>query len=69
MKAALNSHFQKKERREVEKTERDQLLNRRFAPNSETTIDLDYSMQHQNSMVNAHSGVDDMLNTGKQINN
>lgn len=48
----------------MEKTEREQLLNRRFAPNADTTIDLDYSLQHHNSMKNAHSGVDEMLNTG-----
>lgn len=62
--AALQSWQQKKQRRELEKNEREQLLNRRFTSNSETSIDIDYSLQHHNSMMNAHRGVDDMLMTG-----
>lgn len=49
----------------MEIQDREQLLNRRFTSNSETTIDLDYSLQHHNSMNNAHRGVDEMLMTGK----
>lgn len=52
------------ERRELERNEREQLLSRRFTANSETSIDIDYSLQHHNSMINAHRGVDDMLSTG-----
>jgi Golgi SNAP receptor complex protein 2 len=55
---------QKKERREIEISEREQLLSRRFQPNSETTIDLDYSLQHNSKMLDAHRGVDEMLYTG-----
>lgn len=44
--------------------DREQLLNRRFTSNAETTIDLDYSLQHHNSMNNAHRGIDEMLMTG-----
>lgn len=55
---------QKKQRRDMENTEREHLLNRKFAPNSETAIDLDYSLQHHNQMQNAHQGVDDMLSSG-----
>lgn len=55
---------QKKQRRELERNEREQLLNRRFTANSETSIDIDYSLQHHNSMLNANRGVDDMLMTG-----
>lgn len=64
LQAALQTWKQKKERRELEKTEREQLLNRRFTSNSETSIDMDYSLQHHNSMMNAHRGVDDMISTG-----
>lgn len=64
LQAALPAWKQKKERRELEKSEREQLLNRRFTSNSETSIDIDYSLQHNNSMINAHRGVDDMLSTG-----
>lgn len=59
---------QKKQRREIEINEREQLLSRRFQPNSETAIDLDYSLQHHNQMMGAHRGVDEMLYTG-QLNN
>lgn len=62
--SALQSWQQKKERRDREKNEREQLLSRRFTSNSETSIDIDYSLQHNNSMLNAHRGVDDMLMTG-----
>lgn len=48
----------------MERNEREQLLNRRFTANSDTSIDIDYSLQHNSSMVNAHRGVDDMLYTG-----
>lgn len=60
----MQSWQQKKEKRELERSEREQLLNRRFTANSETSIDIDYSLQHHNSMLNAHRGVDDMLMTG-----
>lgn len=64
LQAALQSWQQKKERRELERNERDQLLNRKYTSNSDTAIDMDYSLQHHNSMLNAHRGVDDMLSTG-----
>ncbi len=51
----------------MEIQDREQLLNRRFTSNAETTIDLDYSLQHHNSMNNAHRGIDDMLMTGKNF--
>jgi golgi SNAP receptor complex member 2 len=60
---------QKKQRREMEVTEREQLLNRRFRANSETQIDMDYSLQQHNSMQNAHQGVDEMLMTGTLYTN
>lgn len=58
---------QKRQRREMEDTEREQLLTRRFQSNDQTTIDLDYSLQHHTQMNNAHQGVDDMLSTGGNI--
>lgn len=62
--AALQSWQQKKERRQLERDEREQLLNRRFTSNTETSINIDYSLQHHTSMLNAHRGVDEMLMTG-----
>lgn len=67
LQAAIQSYQKKKERQIQEETEREQLLNRRFSPNSETAIDLDYSLQHHNSLQNANQGVDDMLYTGANM--
>lgn len=67
LQAALQSWQNKKQRREMERTEREQLLSRRFTTNSDTSIDIDYSLQHNNQMQNAHRGVDDMLMTGAGV--
>lgn len=58
---------QKRQRKEIEDTEREQLLTRRYQANPETTIDLDYSLQHHTQLNNAHQGVDDMISTGSNI--
>jgi len=64
----LNSslqNFQKKRyRREREQSDRQELLNRRFTTNDNTTISIDHSIQQHNSLQNAHRGIDDMLSTG-----
>lgn len=64
LQSALQNWQQKKQKRDMEIRDREQLLNRRFTSNSETTIDLDYSLQQHNSMNNAHQGVDEMIMTG-----
>lgn len=65
--AALQSWHQKKQRREAEINEREQLLNRRFTANSETSIEIDHSLQHHTAMTGAHRGVDDMIMTGHGV--
>ncbi|XP_062562074.1 probable Golgi SNAP receptor complex member 2 [Armigeres subalbatus] len=67
LQAALKLYQDKRARKEVELAERESLLNKRFTANSETSIDIDYSLQHHNSMQNAHRGVDEMLWTGSNI--
>ncbi|CAH1133930.1 unnamed protein product [Ceutorhynchus assimilis] len=65
LQAALEAAQQRRLRRETAVTEREQLLNRRFAPNPDiTAINMDYSLQQQNSLHNVHRGVDEMLYTG-----
>lgn len=65
LQAALEAAKQKRIRREMALQEREQLLNRRFAPNPDlTAINMDYSIQHNNSMQNANRGVDEMIFTG-----
>lgn len=68
LQAALTAAKQKRARREAAITEREQLLSRRFAPNPDaTSINIDYSMQHQNSLQNSNRGVDEMLYTGANV--
>lgn len=68
LQAALTASTQKRARREAVINEREQLLSRRFAPNPDaTSINIDYSVQHQNSLQNANQGVDEMLHTGTNV--
>ncbi|XP_053694643.1 probable Golgi SNAP receptor complex member 2 [Sabethes cyaneus] len=67
LQAALRLYQDKKARRELEHAERESLLNKRFTANSDTSIDIDYSLQHNNAMQNAHRGVDEMIWTGSSI--
>ncbi|XP_037036602.1 probable Golgi SNAP receptor complex member 2 [Bradysia coprophila] len=67
LQSALQNWQQKKQKRETEIQDREQLLNRRFTSNADTTIDLDYSLQQHNSMNNAHRGIDEMLMTGQNV--
>ncbi|XP_058129803.1 probable Golgi SNAP receptor complex member 2 [Anopheles ziemanni] len=67
LQAALKLYQDKKQRRAAELAERESLLNKRFTANAETSIDIDYSLQHHNSMQNAHRGVDEMLWTGSSV--
>lgn len=65
LQAALFAEQQKRKRQETARLEREQLLNRRFSPNPEATLlDMDYAVQHQDSMHRVHQGVDEMLLTG-----
>lgn len=65
LQAALMSWQQKRIRKQAAATEREQLLGQRFTANPElTAINIDYALQQQNSLNNAHQGVDEMLHTG-----
>jgi len=65
LSASLRSFQKKRYLREKEKTDREELLNRRFTTNSEdTSINIDYSLQHHRSLNNANRGVDDLINQG-----
>lgn len=61
----------RRQRRQQEQSEREQLLNHRFAANStspaETCLQLDYELQHHTQMGNAHRGVDEMIASGSGI--
>uniref|UniRef100_T1GMQ4 Uncharacterized protein n=1 Tax=Megaselia scalaris TaxID=36166 RepID=T1GMQ4_MEGSC len=54
---AFEMYKQKKQRKQAEISEREQLLNHRFTANAtspETCVDIDYSLQHHTSLQNAH---------------
>lgn len=65
LQAALNASQQRRIRKQTAAEEREQLLSRRFAPNPDiTAINIDYGLQHQNSLQNSNREVDTMLLTG-----
>lgn len=65
LQAALAVAKQKRARREAAANEREHLFHRKFEPNPEvTTINMDYSIQHQGSLQNSNRGVDEMISTG-----
>lgn len=61
--ASLINAQNKRQKREQELAEREQLLNRRFG-HDHTEINVDYLAQEQASLQNSHRHVDDMLHTG-----
>lgn len=68
LQSSLQMYREKRQRKEQEISEREQLLSHRFAPNStETCLDIDYALQHNTQLGNAHRGVDDMIATGGNI--
>lgn len=58
---------QRVQRQQAELSEREQLLSKRFTANPDTSIEIDYSLQHFNSLQNANNSVNDMLMTGKTL--
>ncbi|CAI6362248.1 unnamed protein product [Macrosiphum euphorbiae] len=70
LQSALRTHQQNQLRRLRVEQEREELLNRRFTRNADmndTTILIDSSIQHQNSLQGANRGVDDLLGSGASI--
>lgn len=71
LQTSLQHARDRRQRRQQEINEREQLLNHRFAANSnapaETCLQLDYELQHHTQMGNAHRGVDDMIASGSGI--
>lgn len=66
--SSLQMYREKRQRRQQEISEREQLLSHRFtANNAETCLDLDYALQHNQQLGNAHQGVDEMISTGSNI--
>ncbi|XP_047523440.1 probable Golgi SNAP receptor complex member 2 [Pieris napi] len=66
LQASLINAQNKRRRREQEKSEREQLLSRRFG-NDHMAITVDYMAQENTSLQNSHRNVDEMLHTGSNI--
>ncbi|CAF4883583.1 unnamed protein product [Pieris macdunnoughi] len=66
LQASLINAQNKRRRREQEKSEREQLLSRRFG-NDHMAITVDYMAQENTSLQNSHRNVDEMLHTGSSI--
>ncbi|XP_072935999.1 probable Golgi SNAP receptor complex member 2 [Epargyreus clarus] len=66
IQASLINAQNKRRRREQERTEREQLLSRRFG-HDHTEITVDYMAQEQVSLQNSHRNVDEMIHTGSNI--
>ncbi|XP_055386954.1 probable Golgi SNAP receptor complex member 2 [Condylostylus longicornis] len=64
---ALQLWQKKKQRKQLSLDEREQLLNHRFTGHFETKIIIDNSLEHNNSLENAHKGIDEMIFTGGYI--
>ncbi|EDW73021.1 probable Golgi SNAP receptor complex member 2 [Drosophila tropicalis] len=75
LQTSLQHAKDRRQRRQQEISEREQLLQHRFSANSqqpvagagETSIQLDYDLQHHTQLGNAHRGVDDMIASGSGI--
>ncbi|CAK1548525.1 unnamed protein product [Leptosia nina] len=66
IQASLINAQNKRRRREQEKSEREQLLSRRFG-NDHMAITVDYTAQENASLQNSHRNVDEMIHTGSSI--
>lgn len=66
IQASLTNSQSKRRRREQERSDREQLLSRRFG-HDHTAVTVDYLAQEQNSLANSHRNVDDMIHTGSNI--
>uniref|UniRef100_T1JA54 Golgi SNAP receptor complex member 2 n=1 Tax=Strigamia maritima TaxID=126957 RepID=T1JA54_STRMM len=68
LQAALRNLQHHRFTREREVQEREDLLSRRFTTNEQdTTIAIDYALQMNSSVNNAHKGMDDLLGQGNSI--
>uniref|UniRef100_A0A6M2DSR1 Putative golgi snap receptor complex member n=1 Tax=Xenopsylla cheopis TaxID=163159 RepID=A0A6M2DSR1_XENCH len=67
LQSALQMWQQRVQRQQAELSEREQLLSKRFTANPDTSIEIDYSLQHFNSLQNANNSVNDMLMTGNNV--
>ena len=65
--AALKSWRNQQFRKQQENAEREALLSQQFTTNDHVDILIDHNVQHNNSLRNASSGVDNLLQYGSGI--
>ncbi|XP_072047398.1 Golgi SNAP receptor complex member 2-like [Amphiura filiformis] len=64
IQAALRNIQHRRYTREQEERDREELLSRSFTTNDEASIMIDHELQHNDSLHNAHRGIDDLLGQG-----
>ncbi|XP_063224207.1 Golgi SNAP receptor complex member 2 [Bacillus rossius redtenbacheri] len=67
LQAALRNFLGREHVRRQQEAEREELLSRDFARDSDTSILIDHSLQHHTSLQNASRGVDDALLSGSGV--
>ncbi|KAL0281075.1 UNVERIFIED_CONTAM: hypothetical protein PYX00_002175 [Menopon gallinae] len=69
LQAALRGFQHKRYKQELELQERDELLSRRFTSirDEETSIMIDHSLQHMNSLQRANRNLDEIIYTGTSV--
>jgi Golgi SNAP receptor complex protein 2 len=66
LKRAFQAFKHRKENEELEARQREELLSRRFVPNSEeSSIQIDHSLQHHTSLQNANAQLDEIISSGR----
>ncbi|KAK6644549.1 hypothetical protein RUM43_000816 [Polyplax serrata] len=68
LQSALSMLQHKRRKRELEAQETEELLHRKFKPlREDTTIFIDHSLQHQNSLQRANRNLDDLISVGSGV--
>ncbi|XP_042331767.1 Golgi SNAP receptor complex member 2 isoform X1 [Sceloporus undulatus] len=68
LQTALKNFQHRRYAREQQERQREELLARTFTTNdSDTTIPIDETLQHNESLQNAHRGMDDLIGSGTSI--
>jgi len=67
LRAAQESLRRKREERQMQEVNRNELLHRTFRANEDTTIDMDRMLNFHSSAQNANKGIDDLLAQGGSV--
>jgi len=67
--SGFQSYQYKRQAKELEERQREELLNKKFSANTsgETTIMIDHALQHNTALHDSSRGLDDLLGSGNSI--